>query len=115
MFGCPEDWSCGSCEVPCTTQQARQHTKADGVLKLCHRCTLPVCRSCQVQLATARGRNNVRYVQDIIARYDARWIEFACASLCWATLETYQLEEPHGHLMNSSMQGPFCQDGRSRE
>ena len=46
------------------------------------------------------------YVQDIIARYDARWIECACASLCWTTLITYQLEEPYGHLMNSSMQGP---------
>eukprot|EP00973_Karenia_brevis_P079736 11064237-Karenia_brevis.AAC.1 len=46
------------------------------------------------------------YVQDIIARYDARWIECACASICWTTFITYQLEEPYGHLMNESMQGP---------
>ena len=45
------------------------------------------------------------YVQDVIARYDARWIECACASLCWTTLITYQLEEPYGHLMCESMQG----------
>ena len=45
------------------------------------------------------------YVQEVVARYDARWIECACASLCWTTLITYQLEEPYGHLMNESMQG----------
>ena len=46
------------------------------------------------------------YVQDIIARYDARWIECAAASICWTALMVYHLEEPHGHLMNESMQGP---------
>jgi len=45
------------------------------------------------------------YVQEIIARLDVRWIECACASLCWTTQIIYQLEEPYGHLMQESMQG----------
>jgi len=110
LFGCPEDWQCSA-----TGSDRVSHTDEKGVLKLCKDCTLPVCRSCQILLATAGSRNNVPmalandhwygYVQDVIARYDARWIECACASLCWTTLITYQLEEPHGHLMNESMQG----------
>jgi len=110
LFGCPEDWECSS-----AASDRASHTDEKGVLKLCKGCTLPVCRSCQVLLATARSRNNIPmalandhwygYVQDVIARYDARWIECACASLCWTTLITYQLEEPYGHLMNESMQG----------
>merc|ERR1712023_613305 len=69
-----------------------------------------------MQLYAAGGRSNVPmalandnwygYVQRVIAHYDARWIECACASLCWTTLITYQLEEPYGHLMNETMQGP---------
>ena len=110
LLGCPEDWTCGS---------AAGHAQGDpnkGVL-LCTDCEMPVCRSCQVQLATARkGKSNVPmalandnwygYVQSIIAHYDARWIECAAASICWTTLITYQMEQPHGHLMNESMQGP---------
>ena len=46
------------------------------------------------------------YVQEVIARLDVRWIECACASLSWTALITYHLEEPYGHLMNSTMQGP---------
>ena len=124
LFGCPEDWSCGAPLEPplregCdeTEQRRRQHceSRADDVPTLCEHCILPVCRACRVQLASAGGRSNVPmalandnwygYVQDVIARYDARWIECACASLCWTTLITYQLEEPYGHLMNESMQG----------
>ena len=45
------------------------------------------------------------YVQDVVAHHGARWIECACASICWTSLITYQLEEPYGHLMNESMQG----------
>ena len=48
----------------------------------------------------------VRYVQEVIARLDVRWIECACASLSWTALITYHLGEPYGHLMNSTMQGP---------
>ena len=48
------------------------------------------------------------YVQEIIARLDVRWFECACASLCWTTMLTYQLEEPYGHLMQETMQGPHA-------
>jgi len=124
LFGCPEDWSC---EAPVPSPRAgagnaaerrrRLHTngRTDAVLTLCKQCTLPVCRGCRTKLASAGGRQNIPmalandnwygYVQAVIARYDARWIECACASLCWTTLITYQLEEPYGHLMYESMQG----------
>ena len=36
------------------------------------------------------------YVQDIVIRNEARWIECACASICWTTLIMYQLEVPSG-------------------
>ena len=85
-------------------------------MTLCSNCSLPVCRACRIQLATAKGKSAVPmalandnwygYVQDIIARYDARWIECACASIYWTNLLVYYLEEPRGHLMNESMQGP---------
>ena len=80
LFGCPEDWVCKHAERHAAEE------KFKGVL-LCEGCTLPVCKSCATKLATAKGRNNVPmalandnwygYVQDIIARYDARWIECA--------------------------------------
>jgi len=111
MFGCPEDWQCARGGSDRAT-----HTDNADIVQLCKDCSLPVCHSCRVLLRTAGLRNNVPmalandnwygYVQEVIARYDARWIECACASLCWTTLITYQLEEPYGHLMNESMQGP---------
>eukprot|EP00973_Karenia_brevis_P089195 12368380-Karenia_brevis.AAC.1 len=66
LFGCPEDWNC---------QGHGSHNGPDTAH--CKDCTLPVCRSCGIKLATANGRNNVPmalandnwygYVQDIIA------------------------------------------------
>ena len=77
-----------------------------GIIRMCSRCRVPVCRSCQILLRQADGKSNVPmalahdnwygYVQEIIARLDVRWIECACASLCWTTQVIYQLEEPHG-------------------
>ena len=46
------------------------------------------------------------YVQEIIARMDVKWIECACASISWTTQVIYQLEEPHGHLIQNDMRGP---------
>ena len=128
LFGCPEDWQCEQRPPRKASDGARkqflvEHGQGSStdVATLCTSCSLPVCRSCRISLATAKGRFNVPmalsndnwygYVQDIIARHDARWIECACASLCWTTLVTYHLEEPYGHLMNESMQGPLARTG----
>ena len=46
------------------------------------------------------------YVQEIIARLGVRWIECACASICWTTQIIYHPEEPYGHLMQNDMRGP---------
>jgi len=83
---------------------------------MCEDCTVPVCKSCRTGLATANGKSNVPmslandnwygHVQDIIARLGVRWIECACASICWTTQIIYTLEEPYGHLMQNDMRGP---------
>ena len=45
-------------------------------------------------------------MQDLLAKHNPRWIECACASICWTTQIIYQLEEPYGHLMKNDMRGP---------
>ena len=45
-------------------------------------------------------------MQDLLAKYNPRWIECACASICWTTQIIYHLEEPYGHLMKNDMRGP---------
>ena len=77
---------------------------------------MPFCRECMVKLATANGKPNIPralandnfygFASEIIAKTGARWIECACASLCWTTVITYLIEEPYGHLMLESMVGP---------
>ena len=47
-------------------------------------------------------------MQEIIARLDVRWIECACASICWTTQIIYHLEAPYGHLMQNEMRGPHA-------
>ena len=82
---------------------------------MCEHCKVPVCKSCRTKLWQADGKSNVPmslandnwygYVQDIIARLNVRWIECACASICWTSQIIYHLEEPYGHLMANDMRG----------
>ena len=134
LFCCPEDWSCDLIkQAQADGQRPRAgqslpewHDKlcgfldrpvADrGIVRMCGRCKVPVCRSCQILLWQANGKSNVPmslandnwygYVQEIIARLNVRWIECACASICWTTQIIYHLEEPFGHLMQNDMRGP---------
>lgn len=134
LFCCPEDWSCDLIkQAQADGQRPRAgqslpewHDKlcgfldrpvADrGIVRMCSRCNVPVCRSCRTSLWQANGKSNVPmslandnwygYVQEIIARLNVRWIECACASICWTTQIIYHLEEPFGHLMQNDMRGP---------
>ena len=134
LFCCPEDWSCDLIkQAQADGQRPRAgqslpewHDKlcgfldrpvADrGIVRMCSRCNVPVCRSCGILLWQANGKSNVPmslandnwygYVQEIIARLNVRWIECACASICWTTQIIYHLEEPFGHLMQNDMRGP---------
>ena len=45
------------------------------------------------------------YVHSYIVDQDVTWLECAAASVCWSTMLVFYLEEPHGHLMNESMEG----------
>jgi hypothetical protein len=128
LFGCPEDWRChpeGACQSlgerhPELRRGSRDATlqalRNNRVFKLCKHCSLPICKGCRIQLATAHGKSNVPmalandqwygYVQEILARLDVRWIECAAASLAWTTQIIYQLDTPHhGHMMLESMTG----------
>ena len=105
LFCCPEDWECELiAEARADGQQPRNgqslpewhdqlcgfhdRSSADGgIVRMCSRCKVPVCRSCGILLWQAKGKSNVPmalandnwygYVQDIIARMDVRWIECA--------------------------------------
>ena len=133
LFCCPEDWACDLiAEAQADGRQPRNgqslaewhdelcgfHDRflADrGIVRMCSRCKVPICRSCSRLLWQANGKSNVPmalandnwygYVQDIIARMDVRWIECACASICWTTQIIYQLEEPYGHPIQNSVRG----------
>ena len=133
LFGCPEDWSCDLIkQAQADGRQPRAgqslpewHDElceffdrpiADrGIVRMCKDCRVPVCTSCQGKLWQADGKSNVPmslandnwygYVQDIIARLNVRWIECACASICWTSQIIYHLEEPYGHLMANDMRG----------
>ena len=82
---------------------------------MCEHCKVPVCTSCRGKLWQADGKSNVPmslandnwygYVQEIIAKLGVRWIECACASICWTSQIIYHLEEPYGHLMANDMRG----------
>ena len=134
LFCCPEDWTCelitkaraegrqpGAgqtdaewhnelCDFPPRSVAERR------IIRMCEHCKIPVCRSCEIKLWQADGKSNVPmslandnwygYVQDLIAKYNVRWIECACASICWTTQVIYHLEEPYGHLMKNDMRGP---------
>ena len=133
LFGCPEDWSCDLIkQAQADGRQPRAgqslpewHDElceffdrpiADrGIVRMCKDCRVPVCTSCRGKLWQADGKSNVPmslandnwygYVQDIIARLGVRWIECACASICWTSQIIYHLEEPYGHLMANDMRG----------
>ena len=136
LFCCPEDWSCDlitQAQADGRRPRAGQslpewHDQlcgfldrpvADrGIVRVCGRCKVPVCTSCRILLCQANGKSNVPmslandnwygYVQEIIARLNVRWIECACASICWTTQIIYHLEEPYGYLMQNDMRGPHA-------
>ena len=133
LFCCPEDWTCDRVKQAQTDgkQPPREQTLPEwhdelcgffdrpiadrGIVRMCEHCRVPVCTSCRIQLREAKGKSNVPmslandnwygYVQDIIANMGVRWIECACASICWTSQIIYHLEEPYGHLMAHYMQG----------
>ena len=133
LFCCPEDWTCDRVKQAQTDGRQPPHEQtlpewhdelcgffdrpiADrGIVRMCEHCRVPVCTSCSIQLREAKGKSNVPmslandnwygYVQDIIANMGVRWIECACASICWTSQIIYHLEEPYGHLMAHYMQG----------
>ena len=134
LFCCPEDWTCDRVKQAeaegkrCRTGQtkAEWHDELCGsperpiadrrIVRMCNHCEIPVCRTCRQQLSRADGKSNVPmslandnwygYVQELIARHNVRWIECACASICWTSQIIYHLEEPFGHLMANEMRGP---------
>lgn len=134
LFCCPEDWTCDLItkaqaegkRLRAGQSMAEWHDELcdltnrpvsdRGIIRMCDHCKIPVCRTCRQQLRRANGKSTVPmslandnwygYVQDIIARHNVRWIECACASICWTTQIIYHLEEPFGHLMANEMRGP---------
>ena len=138
LFCCPEDWSCDLIkQAQADGKQPRAGQSlpewhddlcgfldrpiADrGIVRMCKHCKVPVCTSCQGKLWQADGKSNVPmslandnwygYVQEVIAKLGVRWIECACASICWTSQIIYHLEEPYGHLMANDMRGA---DGRT--
>ena len=50
--------------------------------------------------------NYYGYIKFLLLSKQVTWLEKACASLCWSTILVSYLEEPYGHLMLESMEGP---------
>ena len=46
------------------------------------------------------------YADPEVAAGDVTWLECAAASVCWNTLLVCYMEEPYGHLMTESTEGP---------
>ncbi|MCS5671004.1 MAG: hypothetical protein NZ577_04010, partial [Vicinamibacterales bacterium] len=111
LFGVTEDITCN----------AKEHEHDADCRKLCNKCEVPICKECQIGLSQYKppaertdvptatipmaiaNDNFYGYIDRVIVRYKATWLECAASSLVWSTIMVYYLEAPYGHLMLEPM------------
>ena len=50
--------------------------------------------------------NYYDYVNRLLVQHHVTWLEIAASTLSWTTILVCYLEQPYGHLMLESMEGP---------
>jgi hypothetical protein len=115
LFGVTEDVACNAKGLG----HEADNLCAPYCRKLCAECKIPVCYVCAeglckfdsklgkstIPMAVAND-NYYGYALRLLHEKQVTWLECAAASLVWTTIMVYYLEEPYGHLMLESMEGP---------
>ena len=117
LFGCTEDVTCSAC--PSTQQHEKELTEEPFCRTLCPHCKVPVCTECRVSLCNFNENSKVSsvpkalandnfygYVHKLLVQKAVTWLECTAASCVWSTILVYYIEQPYGHLMLESMEGP---------